>query len=171
MLPDDDKRYAIETCRSSESVLKKWLKIIDIQLVHLLVVWWLVNLQDARCNNKGNEFMVYVEQPVRLWQWNLNCSYRYLIILQTRWSYLWCSIRQCYVTALLLGKILHHISVSEATTETASERPFITSLRSCLSLSTKLWRCTVAKKLNLLFPSMMWTWIGYLRIGCSGSSL
>ena len=26
MLPDDDKRYAIETCRSSESVLKKWFK-------------------------------------------------------------------------------------------------------------------------------------------------
>ena len=24
MLPDDDKRYAIETCRSSESVFKKW---------------------------------------------------------------------------------------------------------------------------------------------------
>ena len=43
MLPDDDKRYAIETCRSSESVLKKWFKINDIQLVHLLVVWYLVN--------------------------------------------------------------------------------------------------------------------------------
>ena len=28
------------------------VKINDIQLVHLLVVWWLVNLQDARCNNK-----------------------------------------------------------------------------------------------------------------------
>ena len=26
MLPDDDKRYAIETRRSSESVLKKWFK-------------------------------------------------------------------------------------------------------------------------------------------------
>ena len=34
MLPDDDKRYAIETCRSSESVLKSDLKINDIQLVH-----------------------------------------------------------------------------------------------------------------------------------------
>ena len=43
MLPDDDKRYAIETCRSSESVLKKWFKINDIQLVHLLVVWCLVD--------------------------------------------------------------------------------------------------------------------------------
>ena len=53
MLPDDDKRYAIETCKSSESVLEKWFKIKDIQLVHLLVVWYLVNLQDARCNNKG----------------------------------------------------------------------------------------------------------------------
>ena len=30
MLPDDDKRYAIETCRSSESVLKKLFKINDI---------------------------------------------------------------------------------------------------------------------------------------------
>ena len=35
-----------------KSVLKKWFKINDIQLVHLLVVWYLVNLQDARCNNK-----------------------------------------------------------------------------------------------------------------------
>jgi len=26
VLPDDDKRYAIETCRSSESVLKSDLK-------------------------------------------------------------------------------------------------------------------------------------------------
>ena len=26
VLPDDDKQYAIETCRSSESVLKKWFK-------------------------------------------------------------------------------------------------------------------------------------------------
>ena len=38
MLPDDDKQYAIETCRSSESVLKNVLKINDVQLVHLLVV-------------------------------------------------------------------------------------------------------------------------------------
>ena len=38
MLPDDDKRYAIETCRSSESVLKCDFKINDIQIVHLLVV-------------------------------------------------------------------------------------------------------------------------------------
>ena len=44
MLPDDDKRYAIESCRSSESVLKKWFKINDIQLVHLLVLWYLVNI-------------------------------------------------------------------------------------------------------------------------------
>ena len=38
MLPDDDKRYAIEISRSSGSVLKSDLKINDIQLVHLLVV-------------------------------------------------------------------------------------------------------------------------------------
>ena len=35
-----------------KSVLKKWFKINDIKLVHLLIVWYLVNLQDARCNNK-----------------------------------------------------------------------------------------------------------------------
>ena len=38
MLPDDDKRYAIETGRSSESVLKKLFKINYIQLVLLLFV-------------------------------------------------------------------------------------------------------------------------------------
>ena len=39
MLPDDDKRYAIETCRSSEKVFQKSdFKINDIQLAHLLVV-------------------------------------------------------------------------------------------------------------------------------------
>ena len=39
MLPDDDdKRYAIETCRSSVSVLKSDLKINDIQLVYLFIV-------------------------------------------------------------------------------------------------------------------------------------
>jgi len=32
--PDDDKPYAIETCRSSESVLKSDLKINDIQLAN-----------------------------------------------------------------------------------------------------------------------------------------
>ena len=56
VLPDDDKRYAIQTCRSSESVLKKWFKINDIRLVHLLVLWYLVNLQDARCNNKDKDY-------------------------------------------------------------------------------------------------------------------
>ena len=38
MLPDDDKQCAIETCRSSESVLKSDLKINYMQLVHLLVL-------------------------------------------------------------------------------------------------------------------------------------
>jgi hypothetical protein len=43
VLPDDDKRYAIETCRSSESVLKlfkvnNFRLIHNIQLVHLLVM-------------------------------------------------------------------------------------------------------------------------------------
>ena len=42
-----------------KSVLKKWFKINDIQLVHLLVVWYLVNLQDARCNNKDHRRDVY----------------------------------------------------------------------------------------------------------------
>jgi len=33
------RHYAIETCRSSERVLESDLKINDIQLVHMLVVW------------------------------------------------------------------------------------------------------------------------------------
>ena len=43
-----------------KSVLKKWFKINDIQLVHLLFVWYLVNLQDARCNNKDTFHRVSV---------------------------------------------------------------------------------------------------------------
>ena len=52
MLPDDDKRYAIGTCRSSESVLKKWFKINDIQLVHLLVMWYLVKNKQLLATSK-----------------------------------------------------------------------------------------------------------------------
>ena len=73
MLPDDDKRYAIEARRSSESVLKKLFKINDIQLVHLLVVWWLVNLQDARCNNKDLSCVF----DIALWQIVLNDCFEY----------------------------------------------------------------------------------------------
>ena len=65
MLPDDDKRYAIETCRSSESVLKKLFKnkwhtisefvgcvIINILLVgrlfyYALLATWIMQLQIA----------------------------------------------------------------------------------------------------------------------------
>jgi hypothetical protein len=35
-------------------VFQKGFKINDIRLVHLLVVRYLVNLQNARCNNKDN---------------------------------------------------------------------------------------------------------------------
>jgi hypothetical protein len=48
VLPDDDKRYAIETCRSGESVLK-WFKVNNVRLIHntqlvrLLVMWYLVD--------------------------------------------------------------------------------------------------------------------------------
>ena len=45
MLPDDDKRYAIETCRSNEKCFKTYFKLNDIQSVHLLVMRYLVNLQ------------------------------------------------------------------------------------------------------------------------------
>ena len=66
MLPDDDKRYAIKTCRNSEKCLKKWVKINDIQLVHLLVVWYLVNLQDARCNNKDGRMFI-LKRMLKKW--------------------------------------------------------------------------------------------------------
>ena len=50
-------QYAIETCRSSLSVLSVFSVnnlglICDIQLVHLLACS--VNLQNAQCNNKDN---------------------------------------------------------------------------------------------------------------------
>ena len=41
-----------------KSVLNKGFKINDIQLVHLLVVWYLVNLQGARWNNKDKDHLV-----------------------------------------------------------------------------------------------------------------
>ena len=43
-----------------KSVLKKLFKINDIQLVHLLVVWYLVNLQDSRWNNKDTLSRVFL---------------------------------------------------------------------------------------------------------------
>jgi len=43
-----------------KSVLKKLFKINDIQLVHLLVVGYLVNLQDARCNNKDKTNTLFI---------------------------------------------------------------------------------------------------------------
>ena len=48
-----------------KSVLKKWFKINDIQLVYLLVMWYLVNLQDARCNNKDN-YVLQISQQRRV---------------------------------------------------------------------------------------------------------
>jgi len=39
-----------------KSVLEKWFKINYIQLMHLLVVWWLVILQDAKCNNEDTKY-------------------------------------------------------------------------------------------------------------------
>ena len=46
MLPDDDKRYAIETCKKNKgavkSVLKCDFKINDIKLVDLMLVLYLV---------------------------------------------------------------------------------------------------------------------------------
>ena len=52
VLPEDDKRYAIETCRRSENVLK-WFKVNNFrlihntQLVHLLVMWHLVDVSTS----------------------------------------------------------------------------------------------------------------------------
>jgi len=52
-------------------------KINDIKLVHLLVVWWLVNLQDARCNNKDDVviMLVLLDQPLDTVCYNLFFSY------------------------------------------------------------------------------------------------
>ena len=34
--------------------------------MHLLVVWWLVNLQDARCNNKDNSVIPFAIQNLKI---------------------------------------------------------------------------------------------------------
>ena len=43
-----------------KSVLKKWFKINNVQLVHLFLVWYLVNLHDARCNNKDTVLYFHI---------------------------------------------------------------------------------------------------------------
>ena len=70
MLPDDDKRYAIETCRSSEKCFKKWFKINDIQLVHLLVVWYLVNKNVCfeYLYNFSLKHFPFLEKLIEIWQ-------------------------------------------------------------------------------------------------------
>ena len=60
-----------------KSVLKKRFKINDIQLVHLLVVRYLVNLQDARCNNKA--YCPYVSRNICCSP-NCVCVYIYIYI-------------------------------------------------------------------------------------------
>ena len=47
MLPDDDKLYAIETCRSSESVLKKGFK----NKLHTIsaFVGFVIIIESTRC--------------------------------------------------------------------------------------------------------------------------
>jgi hypothetical protein len=58
VLPDDDKRYAIETCRSSENVLRlfkinNFRLIHNIQLLHLFVICYLVN-RDVKFKKEVN---------------------------------------------------------------------------------------------------------------------
>jgi hypothetical protein len=52
VFPDDDMQCAIETCRSSESVLM--CIILDYTISAFVAVQYSVNLQNARCNNKDN---------------------------------------------------------------------------------------------------------------------
>jgi hypothetical protein len=51
VLPEDDMRYAIETCRSSLSVfsVNNFRLIYDIQLVHMLVcnIQWMFKMHGA----------------------------------------------------------------------------------------------------------------------------
>jgi len=51
----------------------------DIQLVHLLVVWYLVNLQDARCNNKEEELVYHTRCSCQV-QWVLMKSTQYYYV-------------------------------------------------------------------------------------------
>ena len=49
MLPDDDKQYAIETCRSSESVLKSDLKKINKLHTISAFVGFVIIIESTRC--------------------------------------------------------------------------------------------------------------------------
>ena len=44
-----------------KSVLKKWFKINDIQLVHLLVVWYLVNLENRFETNISDDIYIAIK--------------------------------------------------------------------------------------------------------------
>ena len=79
-----------------KSVLKKWFKINDIQLVHLLVVWYLVNLQDARCNHKDKihiyfAFMRFhkLYKPVSS-NYNVNAVYNFSCVVSVLSVFLLC---------------------------------------------------------------------------------
>ena len=106
MLPDDDKRYAMEICRSSESVLKKWFKINDIQLVHLLVVWWLVSSWkpvqwEPSCSrhtdrhDEANNRFFFVIKWMRLNTVNCLLGVRWWTILSICWCFEGKPTRKC----------------------------------------------------------------------------
>jgi hypothetical protein len=51
VLPDDDKRYAIETCKRSESVLK-WFKVNNFILIHNIqyaFVGYVIFSESSKC--------------------------------------------------------------------------------------------------------------------------
>jgi hypothetical protein len=52
VLPDDEMRCAIETCRSSESVRVCNFRLIYDTISAFVGVQYSVNFQNARCNNK-----------------------------------------------------------------------------------------------------------------------
>ena len=82
--------------RAVKSVLKKWFKINDIQLVHLLVVWYLVNLQDARCNNEDKYSYVSM-QPLHAMCGRVQTSWN-IISFRTGTCNLHCILIQLTVT-------------------------------------------------------------------------
>ena len=67
-------------------ILKKLFKINDIQLVHLLVVCYLVNLQDAWCNNKDNFTINLILIPLASSQHNPYDIHIPIVVYSTRAS-------------------------------------------------------------------------------------
>jgi hypothetical protein len=76
MLPDDDMRYAIETCRSSCFSVNNFRLIYDTQLVHLLVcnTQWIPRFTLCVRNTNQKSLKLHLLQSIPLVQVYISVS-------------------------------------------------------------------------------------------------